>query len=255
MVKFDKPIETKCVSEYIASKLARVLGIECQEVTLGTYKNCKVCVIELFTKDDEIIHHFYDINDSSVSGAISRDVRDLPYSLDYIISIISNYKNINIPNYKLIDYFVDMTVFDYIIGNFDRHWGNWGFIETDKKYRLTPLFDNGSSLLPKLSEEEIGKCLDKSKNEVSRYITDLPKSQIRSSKNKRYNYIQLIKDICELGYRDRVLEILSRITETDIISVFSDKYLSSFIRQDKLEVLKIVTIKRYRLLKEELDCR
>ncbi len=133
MVKFDKPIETKCVSEYIASKLARVLGIECQEVTLGTYKNCKVCVIELFTKDDEIIHHFYDINDSSVSGAISRDVRDLPYSLDYIISII--------------------------------------------------------------------------------------------------------------------------ITETDIISVFSDKYLSSFIRQDKLEVLKIITIKRYRLLKEELDCR
>jgi hypothetical protein len=43
-----------------------------------------------------------------------------------------------------------MNIFDYLIGNTDRHWGNWGFMvdnETNKLVRLHPLMDFNKSFL------------------------------------------------------------------------------------------------------------
>ena len=37
-----------------------------------------------------------------------------------------------------------MNIIDYLIGNTDRHWGNWGFLvdnRTNKPLRLFPLMD------------------------------------------------------------------------------------------------------------------
>lgn len=43
-----------------------------------------------------------------------------------------------------------MFSLDYVIGNWDRHCGNFGLIkQLDKKYRLAPIFDNGLSLWAK----------------------------------------------------------------------------------------------------------
>ena len=33
---------------------------------------------------------------------------------------------------------------DALLGNFDRHGANWGFIKEDNKYTIAPIFDNGS---------------------------------------------------------------------------------------------------------------
>jgi hypothetical protein len=43
-----------------------------------------------------------------------------------------------------------MNIIDYLIGNTDRHWGNWGFLvdnETNKPIRLYPLMDFNKSFL------------------------------------------------------------------------------------------------------------
>ena len=39
---------------------------------------------------------------------------------------------------------------DALLGNFDRHGANWGFIKEDNKYTIAPIFDNGSCLFPNL---------------------------------------------------------------------------------------------------------
>ena len=43
---------------------------------------------------------------------------------------------------------------DALLGNFDRHGANWGFIKEDNKYTIAPIFDNGSCLFPNLVDEE-----------------------------------------------------------------------------------------------------
>ncbi|MDE1226125.1 HipA domain-containing protein [Vibrio aestuarianus] len=46
-----------------------------------------------------------------------------------------------------IKWLADMALFDSLIGNTDRHQENWGVVfQSDDKSRLSPLFDNGTSL-------------------------------------------------------------------------------------------------------------
>lgn len=54
-----------------------------------------------------------------------------------------------------------MLVFDFIILNTDRHLNNFGIIEKENyENRLSPLFDNGLSLLSNFSDEELAKLSD-----------------------------------------------------------------------------------------------
>lgn len=48
--------------------------------------------------------------------------------------------------YDLEKEFVSLPVFDALIANNDRHCDNWGVLSGPKRYRLAPIYDNGSSL-------------------------------------------------------------------------------------------------------------
>ena len=55
-----------------------------------------------------------------------------------------------------------MFIVDALIGNWDRHNGNWGFLynpETDK-ISLDPIYDCGSCLFPQADDEIMRKTLD-----------------------------------------------------------------------------------------------
>ena len=57
---------------------------------------------------------------------------------------------------------------DALLGNFDRHGANWGFIKEDNKYTIAPIFDNGSCLFPNLVDERnYVKEVDKMKKIVT----------------------------------------------------------------------------------------
>ena len=51
---------------------------------------------------------------------------------------------------------------DALIGNTDRHFGNWGFIKKDDIISFAPVYDCGSSLHPLLSENEQIKLMSDS---------------------------------------------------------------------------------------------
>ena len=62
----------------------------------------------------------------------------------------------------LTDWFWDMFIVDALIGNWDRHNGNWGFLynpETDK-VSLAPIYDCGSCLFPQADAEIMRKTLN-----------------------------------------------------------------------------------------------
>lgn len=256
MIKLDNDGEFKCLSEYLAYRIAELLRLDCQHVSLGFRDNKLACGIHLFNNGSGTIHHYYDINDSSVSS-LDLDVRDLPYTLDFILDTLSNYKSINIPNDELIDNFIDMCLFDCLIGNYDRHWGNWGFIGFSKNYEVCPLFDNGSSLYPKLSDDEMTKILN-SKKEIYKIIYEFPKSQIRRTKKKKYLYKDLMIDLFAKGYESRFVNFVNKFESKlhDFDLLFEDAYLKQTVSETRLRFLHDVILMRFNLLiKDVLKCK
>ena len=55
-----------------------------------------------------------------------------------------------------------MFVIDSLIGNTDRHNGNWGFLVDIKtnKIEFAPIYDCGSCLNPMIDDDEINKFID-----------------------------------------------------------------------------------------------
>lgn len=64
-------------------------------------------------------------------------------------------------------WWVDALLFDALIGNTDRHQDNWGFVFRPDSIRLSPLFDNGTSLGHERLTEKVAQW---SNADMDRYI-------------------------------------------------------------------------------------
>lgn len=177
------------VSEYLGSHVFELLGIPVQETILGTYKGENVVLLKNFCGDGEILVHFNDVGESS----LEEDKEMYQYSYEDIQDmLISNKKLTNVQ--ETVDRFWDMFIIDALNGNFDRHGGNWGFIKKDNKYRIAPVYDNGSSMYPKLnSDERIRNVLD-SLEEIEKRIYQFPTSHIKLN-GRKSSYYEVINSL------------------------------------------------------------
>lgn len=117
-------------SEYYATRVAKILGVNAVPYGLSKWNGelCSTC--ELFTSKE---YSFMPVGRIVTSGG-------MPAVREYYEKLGKNFV------YALYD----MFVFDAIIMNTDRHFGNFGFIidnKTNKIIAPAPLFDHGNSLL------------------------------------------------------------------------------------------------------------
>ena len=164
LVKFPDPIREKnknisyinnAFSEYIGSNIFKICGFETQNTILGKYnykgKEKIVCACEDFTNNENILYEFENL-------ALSTNPdKKIETELNDIMEVIEENKMIDTESTK--QKFWDMFVIDSIIGNTDRHNGNWGFLlnKTTGKAQLSPIYDCGSCLNPMIEDEEIEK--------------------------------------------------------------------------------------------------
>lgn len=218
------------IAEYIASVLANRIGIDCQEVVLGTFDNKPVCACKLFTKGSYKIHPYKDIRDSSLYTNVDRS----GYELDEVIKVMSNYKNFTINTKEHLDRFMIMTCFDALIGNSDRHWGNWGFIGNLKEYvSLAPLYDNGNSMSSFLSDKKMKKALNLSDTEfVEQFIKNTPISQIKLNKERK-SFYEIFR---QYNFKDYTALIANNLKVTEIKKIIvEDENLKLFCTDTELE--------------------
>ncbi|MCQ2814985.1 MAG: HipA domain-containing protein [Bacilli bacterium] len=165
------------ISEYLGCSIFKMLGIDAQETILGkyVYHNVERIVVACkdFVKNGEQLFDFASVKNQIIDS----NSNGYGTELDDILETIE--KQSVIDTKLLKDRFWDMFVIDALIGNWDRHNGNWGFLYNQKEdsLSLAPIYDCGSCLFPQIDEGTIDKVL-KSKQEQNARVFDVPTSAI-----------------------------------------------------------------------------
>ena len=162
LVKFPDPIREKnknisyinnAFSEYVGSNVFKIVGFKAQNTILGKYKykgkEKIVCACEDFTDTENILYEFENL-------ALSTNPdKKIGTELNDIMEVIEESRMIDTEETK--QKFWDMFVIDSLIGNTDRHNGNWGFLLNKQINEITfsPIYDCGSCLNPLLEDTEL----------------------------------------------------------------------------------------------------
>ena len=229
MLKFPpsgegKPTElsytNSCISEHIASSIFNMLGIPAQETTLGTYtikgKTKIVCACKDFSTGGKRLFDFCSIkntildSDSNGSGTELDDIMDTIDRQQYVSPTV------------LRAHFWDMFVADALLGNFDRHNGNWGFLYDDNtgETEIAPVFDCGSCLLPQADEKVMRKVLS-NESELHARVYQFPTSAIKFQ-GRKINYYDFLSRGENEDCNDALRRIVPRV-DMDVIGQFIEQ--------------------------------
>lgn len=193
------------ISEYIGSHLFQMVGLEAQQTFLGICDGSPVVVMKDFIGEDEIFVPFNDVGDSTLEQSRER----YKYTYDDIMRMLE--ENMKLTDVEgTIQHFWNMYLIDAWIGNFDRHGSNWGFLKKDNRYRMAPIYDNGSSLFPRLNTDiKLQKILD-SEEEMLKRVYTFPTSQILLQ-GKKSSYYELIDSLQYKECNDALIRMKPKI--------------------------------------------
>ena len=188
----DMSYTNSCISEYIGSHIFNTIGIKAQETLLGKFivsdKEKIVVACKDFTSLGITLQDFASLKNQVITsprGGYGTELSDVLYAIEDQQSV---------DPHILTERFWDMFIVDALIANFDRHGSNWGFIKKNNKYRLSPIFDNGSSLFPQLNTDEKIMAVLNDQNEIDQRIYTFPTSQVQHQ-GKKSSYYKIISSL------------------------------------------------------------
>lgn len=252
MLKFP-PVPTKnksmsysnsCVSEYLGCQIFESIGIPVQKTMLGTYtvkgKQKLVVACGDFTKPGIVLQDFASMKNQIIDSArngYGTELSDILETFDEQTAVDSA---------AITKRFWDMFIADALIGNWDRHNGNWGFLYNtqDDTMELAPVYDCGSSLYPQANEEIMQEVLS-NEDELNFRIFEIPTSAImlNGKKIKYFDFISSLQnDDCNRALERIVTKIdmeriKSIIDETPFISELQKKFYVTMIRERKVKII------------------
>lgn len=193
MLKFQKRTEFGLrynhISEYIGSHVFGLLDFTVQETYLGTYNGEQVVACKDFIDENVQFVPFNDVGEST----LDHDKENYKYSYEDIMQML--YDNSKLTNvHETVEMFWKIYIIDALLGNFDRHGSNWGFLKKNNAYTLAPVFDNGSCLFPNQTDQEEMEKIIHSPEETDKRIFTFPTSQIKLN-NKKSSYYDVIHSL------------------------------------------------------------
>ena len=228
--KIDISYTNSCISEHICSRIFESIGIPAQKTILGIYtvneKEKIVCACKDFTENNKVFFDFCSIKNTVIDSSNSGNGTEL----SEIIETIALQDKIN-PK-TLMDFYFDMFVIDAMLGNFDRHNGNFGFLlnKDNKTYEIAPIYDCGSCLFPQ-ADDEFMKLLLNDRAEFNSRIYNFPTSMIKIN-DKKINYHDFINSLENQYCNEAIKRIVPKIDIRKINNIVDDTPFISSIRKD-----------------------
>ena len=249
LVKFPDPIREKnknisyinnAFSEYIGSSIFKMSGFDAQNTLLGTYnyngREKIVCACEDFTNNENMLYEFENLAlSTNPDKKIETEVKDIMEVIDESRMIDTN---------ETKKQFWRMFIIDAIIGNTDRHNGNWGFLvnKVTGKISFAPIYDCGSCLNPIIEDVEIEKINDiELKNLAINCYSCLKEN------GKKINYMAYIKNMENSECNEAIKNVFNKIEIEKIMDFIDDIVCISKIRK---EFYKAIINQRYKIIEE-----
>lgn len=225
-----------CISEYLACNVFKSLGINTQETMLGTYTDKRgkekiVVACKDFTADGKKLMEFAHLKNTCIDSEQSGYGKDL----SSIMKTID--EQTLLPPSEIRTFFWDMFIADALLGNFDRHNGNWGFLidEKLKSVEIAPVYDCGSCMYPQLSADGMKKVLD-SDDEINQRIFVFPASSIEEH-GKKISYFDFISSLKDPECNKALKRISKRIDMDKIYELIEETPTLLPIEKDFYKVM------------------
>ena len=247
----DLSYTNSCFSEHIASSIFQMLGISAQQTMLGTFavngKTKIVCACRDFTSNGKQLFDFCSIKNTIIDSDHNGNGTELCDILETIE------KQQFVDPALLLEHFWNMFVVDALLGNFDRHNGNWGFLfdPATETASIAPVYDCGSCLLPQADEKVMENVLE-NEDALNARIYQFPTSAIKQN-NRKINYYDFLMKaeypecnaaVCRLVPRidlNAIVEFIAKVPcITDLQKRFYCKYISARYEKIMLSVYEEV---------------
>lgn len=234
-----------CISEYLACHIYGQLGIKTQETLLGTYTDRKgkekvVVACRDFTEEGKRLIEFAQLKNTCIDS----EQNGYGTELSSIMTAID--EQALIPSGELKSFFWDMFIVDALLGNFDRHNGNWGILADEEKQtaEIAPVYDCGSCLYPQLAVKEMQEVLER-EEEIDKRIFVYPTSAIEEQ-GKKISYFEFISSLKDPACNAALKRIHARIDmesidrlveETPFLEPVQKEFYKIMIRERKEKIL------------------
>lgn len=195
-------------SEKIAYEISKILGYRCAKIELAKDTENKIGVLNYLFSDKKVSPHTDIVTYLNKESNIRSEY--------YTISNIK--KTLDEIDKSLFQGFIRIMIFDALIGEQDRHEENWGITEKNGKYFISPLYDNGDSLLREFKKQEVLEKYQNGDKDFDSYINRSKTWIYRDDKEKRYGHFELI-DFLNNNYHEIVkkeINNLEKLTDNSI---------------------------------------
>ena len=219
------------ISEYISSHISQSIGLPTHETVLGIYDETIVVAYKDFRRAPdvlnlefgELVHAKYD----------SKDIKRF-IELNQIYETLKD-KNNDVP-LKLqeasIKRYWETFVIDALVGNFDRHIGNWGYLVKDNMLSLAPIYDYGSTLFPQLSDKGIEEMLDNEYEMFKRsMVFPSPALVITDKKVGKVGYYDMLSSNYDSNCTRAIIDIAPNINLDKINKIIDETPMITDIRK------------------------
>lgn len=210
-------------TEVIASRIGRDLGFNVVQYDVAFSHESVGCFSKSMVKSDEMLVH----GQQYLTG--QKPDFEIDKGIDHTFQLVEQFFKSRGIYDGMIYEFIEMLVFDAIIGNRDRHQQNWAiiqpnsfikpkgkmlyteFVKSQTKPRFSPIFDNGNSLAYEVLEDKIPKFLNNSVT-CEKYLFGK-----KATSHVRWNgqclpHIELVGQVNKL-YPDTVKKVVQRVRE------------------------------------------
>ena len=219
-----------CISEYISCNIMKTLGLKVQNTILGTYKSNNIIKVVVackdFTTKGAILKQFAELKNSQIESLKN----GYGTELSEVIETIEQQQIYDVKNLK--EFFWNMFIADCLLGNYNRHNGNWGFLinEAEKKIEIAPIYDCASCLYPQLTDERIEEIIN-DKEEMEAKVFVFPTSALKIN-DKKINYYEYISSLKNKDCNDALVRLFSKINLKEINKIIDNTDYISEIRKD-----------------------
>lgn len=238
-------------SEYIGSHIAASLDLPTHETFIGLYKDEPVVACKDFVQPGEKLQEF----DWFMRTVYRKNELGRVPTYNQIYGTIEN-SGLSMIKDEAIARYWDTFVLDSLIGNFDRHKGNWGYLvnETEKSIKLAPIYDCGSSLYPGLAEPSFEKILS-NPEEISKRIYDFPKATLLKDDDikhtEKFSYQEMLNASDDYNCICAIARIVPRIDMRKIEQIIDETPLISDNRKNFYKVM--INERKEKLLDHALE--